>query len=644
VTDLLRRGVSWRAVILALLLIPINVYWVTVVEVRWYTLDGSCLPLFITPIFMLFLLALGNLAVGRWAPRLAFSRGELLVVYILVVISCTLSGHDMLQNLMGTIVHPFRYATPENGWERMFFHYIPPWLTVVEPADPTKQHVIKGFYEGNANLYDPSLFLPWIKPLAIWGGFVLLLIWMMLCLNVVIRRQWTVNERLTYPIVQLPLEMTREGGVGFFRSKVMWGGFAVAFLIGLLSGIHELYPIVPAINVKQTDLRQHLTDRPWNAIDRPTISFYPFMIGLAYFLPLDLSFSCWFFFVVRQVQRIVGSLAGWDQGVDFPYISEQGCGSWLALSILALWGSKHYLRGVLGMVFHPRAGGDEEEPLRYVWAVVGFVAGWIVLLWFCAQAGLSLLVANLFFLLFFLLSLAMTRVRAELGTPHEIYFVNPRRILITLAGSEAFSSRDLTIISYFYWFNRCYRCHPMPPQLEAFKMAETAHIPNRRLLWAILGVSLFSIGVTFWANLHVVYLDGAAAKCRGFKSWLGWESFNTLAAWLRLPEEVRPGPVTAMNVAFLFTFICSAMRRRFLWWPFHPAGYALAVSFAMDYFWFAVFVAWLIKSVILKYGGMKMYRQAMPFFLGGILGDYVIGSIWAIIGPVAGVVSYKIFI
>jgi hypothetical protein len=34
----------------------------------------------------------------------------------------------------------------------------------------------------------------------------------------------------------------------------------------------------------------------------------------------------------------------------------------------------------------------------------------------------------------------------------------------------------------------------------------------------------------------------------------------------------------------------------------------------------------------------------MPFFLGGILGDYVIGSLWAIIGPAAGVVSYKIFI
>jgi len=630
-------------VLVGLLLIPVNVYWVTVVEVRWYTLDGSCLPLFITPIFMLFLLAMLNLVLNRLLPRWAFSRGELLVIYIMVVVSCTLSGHDMLQNLMGTIVHPFRFATPENGWETLFFRYIPRWLTVEEPVDRTKQQVLKGFYEGNANLYDPEIYRPWLLPLANWGVFVFVLVFMMICLNVLIRKQWTVNERLTYPIVQLPLEMTREGGREFFRSKVMWAGFVVAFLLRTLSGLHTLYPTIPHIEVKQTNINRYFTTRPWNAMGRVTVSFYPFMIGLAYFLPLDLSFSCWFFFVTRLVQRIVGNLAGWDRGVNFPYLNEQGGGAWLALAVIALWSSKHYLREVLCTAFSRRAT-DADEPLRYRWALGGFLGGWVFILIFCQQAGLALRLTVIFFLLYFLLSLAMSRVRAELGTPHEIYFVNPRRIMITLAGSEAFHARDLTIISYFYWFNRCYRCHPMPPQLEAFKMGESARINPRRLMWVMLFATAVSIGVTFWANLHVVYLDGASAKCRGFKSWLGWESFNRLASWLRNPEEVHPPSVTALGVAFAFTLFCNALRRRFLWWPFHPAGYALAVSFAMDYFWFAVFCAWLIKSLLIKYGGMKIYRQAMPFFLGAILGDYVIGSIWAIIGPAVGIVTYKIFI
>jgi hypothetical protein len=64
----------------------------------------------------------------------------------------------------------------------------------------------------------------------------------------------------------------------------------------------------------------------------------------------------------------------------------------------------------------------------------------------------------------------------------------------------------------------------------------------------------------------------------------------------------------------------------------------------MDYFWFAFFISWLAKLMLIRYGGMRMHRAAIPFFLGLILGDYVVGSIWAIYGPAANVPSYKIFI
>jgi hypothetical protein len=99
-----------------------------------------------------------------------------------------------------------------------------------------------------------------------------------------------------------------------------------------------------------------------------------------------------------------------------------------------------------------------------------------------------------------------------------------------------------------------------------------------------------------------------------------------------------------MGIGFLITVIFTAMRMRFFWWPLHPAGYALAVSFAMDYFWFAFLLTWIAKSIILKVGGIRLHRQAIPFFLGLILGDYVVGSIWAIVAPLIGKPIYSIFI
>ena len=64
------------------------------------------------------------------------------------------------------------------------------------------------------------------------------------------------------------------------------------------------------------------------------------------------------------------------------------------------------------------------------------------------------------------------------------------------------------------------------------------------------------------------------------------------------------------------------MKTRFLWWPLHPGGYVLISGTGMGRLWFTIFLSWLAKATILKIGGVKLYRQAVPFFLGLILGDY----------------------
>ena len=95
---------------------------------------------------------------------------------------------------------------------------------------------------------------------------------------------------------------------------------------------------------------------------------------------------------------------------------------------------------------------------------------------------------------------------------------------------------------------------------------------------------------------------------------------------------------------FILVLLLRGMRSQFLWWPFHPAGYALAVSYAMDYFWFCFFVAWVAKSLLVRFGGMRSYNSAIPFFLGLILGDYIVGSLWALYGPLQHLQTYKIYI
>src|SRR5439155_6457716 len=244
--------------------IPVTVYWITITEVRWYTLDGTSLPLFIQPVFFLFLLCLINLAVNRVrsaggrAPL--FQQGELLVIYIMTALACSFAGHDLLQNLFGTIGHPYHFATAANRWETYFFSYLPNWLFVSDKES------LAAFYAGDADIYaHPYLLQPWVRPLLWWALFVFAQVVLFFGFNILIRRQWTENEKLAFPLVQLPFAMTEpHQRTPFWSNKVMWAGFVTAALVTTVNGLAYLYPSIPQLLPKQYDIAQALTDRPLN--------------------------------------------------------------------------------------------------------------------------------------------------------------------------------------------------------------------------------------------------------------------------------------------------------------------------------------------------------------------------------------------
>ncbi len=83
----------------------------------------------------------------------------------------------------------------------------------------------------------------------------------------------------------------------------------------------------------------------------------------------------------------------------------------------------------------------------------------------------------------------------------------------------------------------------------------------------------------------------------------------------------------AVGVGLVGTVILMALKMRFQAWPLHPVAFPIASAWVMDDALAAVFVAWLAKTVIVRYGGLRLYRQALPFFLGMILGSAVIGCV-----------------
>jgi hypothetical protein len=55
-------------------------------------------------------------------------------------------------------------------------------------------------------------------------------------------------------------------------------------------------------------------------------------------------------------------------------------------------------------------------------------------------------------------------------------------------------------------------------------------------------------------------------------------------------------------------------------------------------------LAWALKVVTLRYGGLKTYRRAMMLCLGVILGEFVFGNFWSALSVITGRRMYTFWI
>ncbi|OFX16309.1 MAG: hypothetical protein A2Z18_07725 [Armatimonadetes bacterium RBG_16_58_9] len=627
-----RLGVTWRAIIIGLLLMPVITYWVFTTEVVRYQGHPTTISIFYSSIFVLLLLIAFNGFLKRYFPRYVCSQGELITIYVMLNISSALAGHDSIQVLVGMMPYAAFFATPSNQWNTLFVNRTPGWLVVKDPA------ACKNFFFGGSSIYTPANFGAWIVPVFWWSLFVIVLVLMFLCLNVLLRKQWTEREKLSYPLVQLPLDMTSEDG-SLFRNKLLWYGFAVAAVIDIVNGIHMLYPQIPQLPIKLGDQAILFTTRPWNAILSLPVNFYPFGIGLGMLLPVDLLFSCWFFFWVWKAQAVLTAVFGLETIKEMPFVFQQSFGAYMGISAFAIVVSRRHLVNIFRHFIGRKTDiDDSEEPISYNAAVWFLILGAIFLTVFSMKAGLSPWLLIPFWVLYFGMCIAITRLRAELGPPaHDLHYAGPDRILPAIIGQDNVGVRGLNALALFHWFNRAYRSHPMPFQLEGFKMAERTRMSYRGLFVAMTIATVAGTVVAFWVILHIVYQKGAATSNIGPGHAImafGREPWVRLESLLKIPQLPDTNGATAVLVGFFVTIILNSLRLRVGWFPLHPVGYAVSSSWSMEHLWAAMFIAWIIKLLTLRYGGLKLYRCVLPFFLGVILGECAVGSLWTIYGIV----------
>ena len=593
--------------------------------------------------FFLFFLWVGvvQVVLGAIRRRLALDRGELLTIYIMMVVATAFSGGErngfclmLLSSTAGV-----RYlASPENDWGERVHPYVADWM--VPRDEPGIRWFFEGMPEGESIPWEM-----WLPPLFWWLLFMVALWTVSICAMVILRRQWVEHEHLIYPITKVPLAMVEPPPGGslvapFFRKGLMWVGLLISFGRESLNALNHYFPFVPVVP------RYFGSIQLLRGVSHASFSLNLMILGFAYFLKSDVMLGMWVFHLLRRLEEGVLHMTGAGIGEALSrygggggvngILAHQSIGAMIALVLFGLWIARGHLRTVFRKAFRGDPSVDDSgEILSYRTAVWGVILGLAVMILWLWRAGLPLWAGPLFLFGALVTFVSLTRIIAEAGLP----MVFPRNIPLDFAvsgigvrylGPAGMAALGPTVI----WTE----------SLASTMMAHTATGLKlsgeiaRRKRWLLLAIAL-AIAVsgvsTFWMSLSITYREGGVNVARFVE---GLPDFTWEYVGRRVDENAGPnwlGWLIRLSGAGVMAGLLF-LNRRFLWWPLHPLGFVVSMDRVMDTAWFPVFLAWLLKIVLLKYGGLKAYRSLWPLFYGLILGQFVAGGFWLIVDHFTG--------
>jgi hypothetical protein len=244
--------------------------------------------------------------------------------------------------------------------------------------------------------------------------------------------------------------------------------------------------------------------------------------------------------------------------------------------------------------------------------------------------------------LYTLILIGGMRIRAQIGAQWILIPLvwNPNSLIVSVWGTRAFTASSLALLAILHAFVIDVRANPMPNFLEAWKIGDMSGLKRAPLATALLVTLVIAIPLAFVTSLAAWYDAGAAARGSDFPLAKTRIAAAASLEWLRSGRLSDTPGTLALLVGAGITALLSLLHTQFSGFPFHPIGYAAANTYTGRAFSLSFFIAWLVKSLLLRYGGVRLYRAGLYPFLGIALGDILTQCAWTIIGMALGFEVY----
>jgi len=297
------------------------------------------------------------------------------------------------------------------------------------------------------------------------------------------------------------------------------------------------------------------------------------------------------------------------------------------------WSARSHLASVWRAARSGPCADDADEIMAYRTAVVGFCACVLLSAAWLSALGMTYLYALFqLIILFLVIAIVMARSTGECGMLMTESSFRPIDVYRLVGDARNLGGANLTAGSFLdaLWM-RDQRGLVLTGFLDATRLGDGVRIKRRSLVGVFTLAIVVAVLVGGYLHLVLPYRIGGLSMYYYVYQGNARRVFvDTRAVMNRAAPFPQSFAQLHFGIGVVFTLLLVVARARLAWFPLHPMGFALCTTWTMTVFWFACLVAWLCKVLILRYGGMRLYTRARPFFLGMVLGEFTMALLWTI--------------
>lgn len=569
--------------------------------------------------FLLFVILLGpQLLVKSAKPRWALKRGELLVIFAMMMMATVVPTRGFGGPFFSMITGSTYYATEENEWMKLILPHQSDTI-VIKDAKAVVQ-----LYEGLEGA--PVPWGAWMRPLGFWSFFVLCMATMVVSVMFLLRRTWIERERLVFPVAHVALAMVEDDPKGsrlgpLFHSPLFWIGFFIPMTLESLNALHRYFPGVPTFRLYWNMPHSIL----W--VPHPPIRVNFLMLGFAFFIESQLSFSLWFFYLLslpahwiygtffKSHQEVLGNWTSGGPGGTI--MAHQQMGAMLILVGAMIWAArKHVLK---------------EKFSGSLFLVSTFLM--CVMVWF---TGVPAWVAPVVVGSTLVIWLSMTRLMAQAGLATIVPAIIPLGFVVSTLGVPGLGTAGLIAMGLTLIWTGDLLTYLMGPAANSIYVQHRSSVKTVSGALSLIAAVMLSLAGCIFMTLYLTCRMGGLNLHPQYFQWFPKLPWQFAEAKLQMPTGPSMTGFIWTGIGAGVMLLLTYMQRLFFWWPLHPLGFLAQGGWIMDQLWFSFLLAWLVKTSVLRYGGGRSYKKARLLFIGIIVGLLVVGGFWLVIDSITG--------